>query len=418
MSRRLRLAARAAFPFLVLFCWTPAQGLGTERIGVLPFAPLSGDVPAGAGDKGAEILQKALKTQSEFEVVPRQDTAVAAGAPLLSQARQKLAEARAAVAAHRGSVAATAYRAALSADALAVATLDSFDEVIDANAELGTLLYRMGQDDEGQRAIFEALRLAAGQPLKVLAGSPTFAATAEALQKRVAQLGKGSVRVESTPTGADVYVDGQAAGKAPVLLRDLPAGRHYLRALLPSGDTWGAVVEVAPKSEPHLRAQSGAAGPSGEVGGQLAENNLQPSVLAALKKAAAEQKVAFLVLGALHRTLNGLALDPFLYDQARGKVTRLKRVAFDAELLEAGLQMDKVVAEIQKQVGGDAPPLPLPAKAAPDLAAERELATEFHFGGTPDAPLDGAPAAAPGAGDEATQESGRRVITKEPRDSE
>ncbi len=389
--------------------------LAAARIGVVPFAPLAGDVPQGAGEKGADILAKELKNQADFDVVPRAEAASQDGAAAISQARQKVAEARAALAKHQGTAAVAAYEAALAGFAKGTSELDSFEEFIAAEAELGTVLYRLGRDDEGQAALLDAARLSAGVPLKAAAASPTYAAALEALQKEAGKLGKGSIRVESTPSGADLYVDGQAAGKAPVLLRALPAGKHYVRALLPSGERWGAIVDVTPKGEGQLRAQTGGGGPGGDVAAQLAENSLQPGVVASLQKVAAAQKLAYVVLGALHRTLNGLALDAFLFSAERGTLSRLKRVAFDAELLEAGLQMDKIVAELQQRLTAGPEILALPAKVALDLAAERELATEYHFGGTPDAPLD-TPAAA--SSDEPNPEGGRRVIHKTPQDAD
>jgi PEGA domain len=401
---------RAAALAMVLLA-VPA--VATTRVGVLPFAPLAGDVPQGAGEKGADILAKELKNQADFEVVPREEAAAQDGAAAISQARQKVTDARAAVTKHQGMAALAAYQAALAGFAKGIQDLESFDDFVAAEAEMGTLLYRMGRDDEGQKAILDSLRLSANQPSKAFGSSPAFAATLEGLQKQLSHLGKGSVRVESTPSGADVFVDGQSAGKAPVLLRDLPAGKHYLRALLPSGEKWGLVVDVAPSSEPHVRAQTGGAGPGGEVDGQLAENSLQPTILPALKKAASASKLGLVIFGALHRTINGLALDAFVYSADKGSVARLSRVKFDAEMLEAGLQMDKIVAEVQHASGGS---VTLPSKASPDLTAERELATEFHFGGTPDAPIEQPVTANP----EEQAPAGSRVIRKQqdPQDAE
>ena len=390
---------------------TGAPALAAVRIGILPFAPLAGDVPQGAGEKGADILGQELKNQSDFEVVPHEEPASNESATSISLARKHVSDARAALAKHQANAALGLYQTALTDFANGIRDLDSFEERIAAEAEMGTVLYRLGRDEDGQHAISEALRLSANQPSKAFATSPTFLPVLEGLQKQVSQLGKGSVRVESTPSGADVYVDGQSAGKAPVVLRDLPAGKHYLRALLPSGEKWGAVVDVPARGEPHVRAQTGGSGPSGEVASQLAENNLQASILTALKKTAGADKLSLVVFGALHRTLNGLALDAFLYDVDKGSVSRLKRVAW--------LQMDKIVAEVQQQVqqhGGGAA-LSLPGKAAPDLTAERELATEFHFGGTPDAPSE-QPAASTTSPSEDQPENNSRVIRKTPQDSE
>jgi hypothetical protein len=399
---------RPFFALIVVAAFTPASALAAARIGVMPFAPLAGDVPQGAGERGADILQKELKNQSDFEVIPRQEVASNTAAKALSLANTKLQEARTLVGQHKAAAAVKAYQAALDAFGKGAAELENFEDVLAADQELATLLYRDGKDDDAAKVVVDAMRLSAGQSLRTLAASPTFATIMEGLDKKATTMPKGACRVDSVPQGADVYVDGQAAGKTPVLLKDLPAGKHYVRALLPSGEKWGELVDVPGKGEVRVRAHSGAEGPVAEVSAQLVENQLQQTALPALKQAAATQKVAFLAFGVLHRTPNGLALDPFLYSAERGTVSRLQRVGFDAEMLEAGLEMDKVVADIQKKLGGDPTPVSLPSKVALDMGRERDLATEYHFGGVPDATID-QPA---GGAAESDEESGHRVIHK------
>jgi len=71
-----------------------APSQAANRIEVLTFAPLSGDLPQGAGDKGADILTVELKGQSEFEAIPRQKGSKSAGVEALALGRKKAAEAR------------------------------------------------------------------------------------------------------------------------------------------------------------------------------------------------------------------------------------------------------------------------------------------------------------------------------------
>ena len=177
------------------------------------------------------------------------------------------------------------------------------------------------------------------------------------------------------------------------------------------GEKWGEVVDVPGKGEIAQRAHSGAEGPTADVSAQLSENRLQPSALPALKQAAATQKVAFVAFGVLHRTPNGLALDPFLYSAERGTVSRLQRVAFDAEMLEAGLEMDKVVADIQKKLGGDPTPIAFPSKVAQDLAPDNGLPAEYHYGGVPDNTVD-QPASGGGEGRQLEQGIGSSTNTR------
>jgi hypothetical protein len=370
-----------------------ARASAATRIAVLTFAPLSGDLPNGAGDKVADLLASELKSVGELEVAPRPKKVEGLARDRLAQAKQELAAARDALAKHQPKEAQASYEAALVDFRKALPALEEFQDLIDCTAELGALAYRRGNDDAGRAYLLEALRLSSGKPLKVVTEAPSFAPLAEELAHQISGLAKGSLRIDSTPEGAEVYVDGQDAGKAPVLLRDLPVGLQYVRAVLPSGELWGAASEVAPAdTPPRLRAQSGAEGPAAEINAQLADNRIDPQARDAARAAAKANESALVVFGALHRTPDGLALDSFLYGAEKGDVHRLKRVAFDTELLDAGLQMDKVVSEIQTRLATPGAELQLPARVADDRVAEGTLASEYRFGGGGPDQGDAAPA--------------------------
>jgi hypothetical protein len=406
----LTLAARLAMAAMLLL--PAARSFAASRIEVLTFAPLSGDLPPGAGEKGADILTVELKGQSEFEVIPRQKGSKGAGVEALALARKRAAEARKALDQRKPAEAQKAFEESQQAYMKGLSELSNFDEFVNLTAEYATLLYRRGKDDQAAQVMTDALRVSVGHPPKILAQSPTYAPIAEALTKKIAALPKGSIRLDSTPEGAHVYIDGQDAGNTPVVLKALPEGRHYIRAILPSQETWGEAVVVSSKGEaPHLRAQSGAEGPAAEVAAQLAENRLDPSILGALQQVAARENASLLAFGALVRTLDGIALDPFLYNAKTNKISRLKRVSFDQEMLDAGLQMDKVVSEIQAKMKGDPHPVDLPSKVVPDLVATKELPTEYMLGGpppevSPDQPI------VPSGGNTPTDDSGKRRVIK------
>ncbi len=369
---------------------TPA--IAATRIAVLTFAPLSGDLPNGAGDKVADLLASELKSVGELEVAPRPKKVEGLARDRLARAKQTLTNAREALAKHQPKEAQDDYEAALIEFRKALPALDDFQEFIDCTAELGALEYRRGNDDAGRGHLLEAMRLSSGHPLKVVTEAPSFAPVAEQLTHQIATLAKGSLRIDSTPEGAEIYVDGQDAGKAPVLLRDLPVGLQYVRAVLPSGELWGAVSDIAATQVPlRLRAQSGAEGPAAEINAQLADNRIDPQAVAAARSAAKANEAALVVFGALHRTPDGLALDAFLYNSGKGQLNRLARVAFDTELLDAGLQMDKLVSEIQTRLATPGVELQLPARVADDRVSEGTLASEYRFGGGGLDPSDSPP---------------------------
>jgi len=55
----------------------------------------------------------------------------------------------------------------------------------------------------------------------------------------------GGLRVNSTPTGAQVIVDGKARGVTPLTIEELPAGRHTLELRSPAGSVQRMVTVAA-----------------------------------------------------------------------------------------------------------------------------------------------------------------------------
>jgi hypothetical protein len=85
-------------------------------------------------------------------------------------------------------------------------------------------------------------------------------------------------------------------------------------------------------------------------------------------------------------------------------------VAFDQEMLDAGLQMDKVVTEIQAKLQGDPHPVDLPGKVAPDLVPSRDLPNNYQLGGPP--PEVGIDQPVIPSGGAPQEEGGKRKVIK------
>ena len=64
----------------------------------------------------------------------------------------------------------------------------------------------------------------------------------------------GMLQVESTPEGAQVYVDGELRGAAPLAV-ELPVGGHELRLSMPGHYEWEARVQVAGEAGEPLRVE-------------------------------------------------------------------------------------------------------------------------------------------------------------------
>jgi hypothetical protein len=54
----------------------------------------------------------------------------------------------------------------------------------------------------------------------------------------------GAVLVESRPSGASVFIDGERAGTTPLSIAEVPAGSHVVRIDLPGHSRWSSAVRV------------------------------------------------------------------------------------------------------------------------------------------------------------------------------
>ena len=68
---------------------------------------------------------------------------------------------------------------------------------------------------------------------------------------KVEKIKSGSLKVESIPEGAQLFVDGTFKGQTPTKL-DLPAGKHEIRLTLPDHHDWEAQVQLKEEGETPL----------------------------------------------------------------------------------------------------------------------------------------------------------------------
>jgi hypothetical protein len=69
-----------------------------------------------------------------------------------------------------------------------------------------------------------------------------------------APAGPGSLQVLSRPSGAQVSVDGRAAGRTPLVISNLRAGAHDVRIELPGFRGWSTSVRVEPGERTRVAA--------------------------------------------------------------------------------------------------------------------------------------------------------------------
>lgn len=90
--------------------------------------------------------------------------------------------------------------------------------------------------------------------------APQFAPAFEKARKAVADAHRGTLLVESTPPGAEVWLDGRSLGAAPAKA-DVRSGQHVLQVRNAGCGYWGAWVGVDPDAQTRVPVTLDALGP-------------------------------------------------------------------------------------------------------------------------------------------------------------
>ena len=85
------------------------------------------------------------------------------------------------------------------------------------------------------------------------AGAPA-AGTAPARAPAAAQVAVGSIRAETRPPGAEVWLDERLVGETPASIPDVPAGAHRIEFRLDGYRPWTTTVDVAPETQARVAA--------------------------------------------------------------------------------------------------------------------------------------------------------------------
>jgi hypothetical protein len=234
----------------------------------------------------------------------------------------------------------------------------------------------------------------------------------------VKDAGKGTLQLETTPSGAAVVVDGVALGNTPLQVKEVPAGLHFWHATLPNGEVLGGVADVSGGKTAKVAVASQSKDPESRLLSSVSQNRLDKDMVAAAKELAAGAGVDVLVFGALSKEGKGLALDTFLYAVEGNEVRRLPRAEFDMELLSAGVEFFKLAGQLAQKGAKSGDVVKVPGNVLANLGPSGLKVAEAKYGvqpGKENSGLDlGEPEATP-AKDEGNRKpagDGRRVPLK------
>jgi hypothetical protein len=368
------------------------------QVVVVPYAPLYDSIPRATGERIAETLQGELGTVGVEVVALPGEAAPAAVGPSRKATDAQLAAietAKADLESGKGLLQKRKVKPALDAFDRAIAALEGNSEalmdvspLVDAHMKRAVALFRMGKEDVAlKEAIPTAIRLK--PTLTLEAGddyAPVFIAEVEKVRKSLFTAPMGSLRVDTTPPGAGVWIDDRESSTSPALAKGLIPGTHFVRIKPPGGDFYVQTIEIKPNAMARISPDAGAV-KEGLVTGlvtHLSKNDLGKDTLKQLKAVAAKANAPLVLIGGAFAQGANMGIVSFVYSAKKDALIELSRVTLDREMLGATIEINKLANEVAVKAPAFAEPIAVPRALAADAKAGEELVNEVDF--TPNAP--------------------------------
>ena len=340
------------------------------KVVVVPYAPLPG-VPDAAAARATELLTQDLSSRSDVQLVepPRKVVRPADDAP--AQIRAALAKASELARKDRHAESAEQLAKAISVMQAHPALLDEAlgQQMIDAALQLAVEREMAGDEDGGDAALSQLVRLAPERNVEKSDFPPAFSMALSSMKKRMLGEPRGALRILAPPGAGEVraVIDGKPLRAPPVVVEALIPGEHFVRVER-SGLAWGGKVVVIAGVETKLAPVDDA------LVRALLEGELDRGAVQEASQRARDAGADAALFGALVKQGDGVRVRTFLV--RADKVAPLVALDMDRELLGGLVQMVKVGDDASAKLASPSlaePPLPLSLEAAPVGAVPNPL---------------------------------------------
>ncbi len=354
------------------------------KIYVFPYQPVFKGVPKEITTQTSDLLKNEIK-QNEVdvelkkgpifipeavatEVKPMSDRELKR-ARKLHERGEKLYEQLELQKAHK------VFTAALEKYEQSLALLEDFDPVVDTLLMLSVCSYRLDREDEGAKMLIKVIRLRSKLQLDPAKYPPMFRNTMDKIRTRLLRKTRGQLEVVANTDGATVYFDGRKVGTAPILLKDLVPGEHYLRVEKEGLQTYATKTVIMPTKKVRVAAALGgvkkATGPLGEIAEAIHGNRVTPQVVSLTREQGQEIGADFVVLGGVAKVGENYKVGSYLVEVADARICSLKPIEFDPDLLGASVEVFNMAQDLFKKVEGCAEPVEAPFKVVETAAAKK-----------------------------------------------
>lgn len=348
------------------------------KVAVAPFHVINQSVDASLGQRAAEVLADELRSQDGILLAAPAPAPTPAPSADASATPDGAKSALSAIMRGEGLVRRLKLRSAVDTLTQGIQDYESFPSAVDvrklreAYIQLAVAHSRLGENDAAGEALASAVRIS---PEARLSGPypPVFKKAFNDAHREV----MGGPRANVSISGdGQVELDGRKLGAAPTQASGIPVGAHFLRATRSDGSVWGVKLLLNEgDNSASIPAPAGAAvalatkGPSvtADAPGlaDLEQNQLDTTVLAAAAKLGKQVGADFVVIGGVYKSGDGVGVASHLYSVRARAAVALPVAHVDADLVSAGIEINKVAVDIAKKANS----FPRPFEAVPGPVA-------------------------------------------------
>jgi hypothetical protein len=384
---RLRISCAALAAFLAL---SPlAQAASRLPIVVLPYAPFPGVSPKDAAKLG-ELLGRDLRGRDELRVLELRPE------PLHPQAYDALGEAHKAVAksgelAKHGKHAQAAEQLQRAISLLSAKPVAIDEEggrlLSDAALQLAVERLESGDEDGGDAALAQFVRVSPGHQVTNANYPPAFVAELASVRKRLLEEPRGTLRILLPPGAGEARAlfDGRPLPPLPVEIKETVPGEHFVRVER-AGAVWATRVVIIAGATTNVAPLPGVEGPDAALQGQLLQGEVDRAAVMTAGRLARDAGAQAAIFGAVVRSGDSLRVKSFLALAKGDRLVTLSTLEIDRELLGSMAQVvklgDDAVAKLASlpaepplpiAIGGDSPSDLRTIAGAPPAPAESEM---------------------------------------------